>query len=76
MEIIKIKGVKDISKFENYVASSLVDIAYFEEAKDDTILLSIESNISLDNEDDKKWLAELINKALIECQEPSAKVVW
>lgn len=76
MELIKIKGIKNASKFEDYVASSLVDVAYFEEAIEDTVTLSVESDINLDNEEDRKWITELINEGLLECQELSAKIIF
>ena len=73
--MIKIKGVENLSRFEDYVSSSLVDIAYFEGAVEDTITLSLESDVDLDNEEDRKWIIELISKGLLECQESSAKII-
>jgi len=75
MKMIKIKGVENLSRFEDYVSSSLVDIAYFEGAVEDTITLSLESDVDLDNEEDRKWIIELISKGLLECQESSAKII-
>lgn len=76
MKLIKIKGIVNPSKFEDYVASSLVDIAYIDEIIGDTITLSLESEIDLDNTEDRKWISELINEGLLECEELSAKIIW
>ncbi len=74
MNMIKITGISDPSKFDNYVASNLVDVAYVEEINDDTIILSLEGGIDLDNEDDRKWVTGLIEQAISECDEGYAKM--
>lgn len=76
MKLIKIKGILNASSFDNYVSSTLVDIVYFEEIKDGVVILSVEDFVNLDNEKDRKWITELINKGLLECQELSAKIVF
>lgn len=76
MKLIKIEGVLNTSNFDDYVSSTLVDIVYFEEVKDGIVVLSVEDFINLDKEKDRKWITELINKGLLECQELSAKIAF
>ena len=76
MNRIKITGISDLSKFDNYVASNLVDVAYVEEINDATIILSLEDGIDLDNEDDKRWITGLIEQAISECDEWFAKMFF
>gem|GEM_PF-3204072 len=76
IKLITINGVADPSKFENYVSSSLVDIAYVEDVVKDTVVVLIEPGIDLNNVEDRKWIAELITKGLRECGEMSANIIW
>lgn len=76
MKLIKIKGILNTSNFDDYVSSTLVDIVYFEGFKDGIVMLSVEDFINLDKEKDREWIAGLINKGLLECQETSATIVF
>ena len=60
---------------DDYVASNLVDVAYVEAINDNAVTLSLESEINLDDIENKKWITGLIDQALVECQESSAKIV-
>lgn len=75
MQKIEITGVVNSSKLENYINSDMIDIVYVDKIDNGTFTLLLENEIHLDNPDDKKWLLELINQALIKCQEYTARIV-
>ncbi|RYD58649.1 MAG: hypothetical protein EOP56_03420 [Sphingobacteriales bacterium] len=74
MKRIKLKGIKNPSKFEDAVDSSLIDIAYVETTIGGIITLSIDSEVEIKNTKDKEWILELVNMVLTECEETSAEV--
>lgn len=76
MEKIKIIGISNLSRLENYIDSNMIDIMYVGEIYDDVITLLFEREIHLDNSNDKEWILELINQALSQCQEHNAKVMF
>lgn len=76
MKRIKIIGVSNPKNLENYIASSLVDVAYVDKIDTAGVTLLLENGIDVDNEDDKKWISDLLSSALIECKEYSAKIIF
>jgi hypothetical protein len=60
---------------DNYFSSSMVDIAYIDKVKGDTVTLLIEDDININNEEDEKWLLGLLHQALQKCEEYSAKII-
>lgn len=76
MKKIKITGVSNIAKLEEYVDSNMIDIMYVEESFDDSIILSIENEVKLYDPKDKEWLHGLISQALSKCEENNAKITW
>jgi hypothetical protein len=53
----------------------MVDIAYIDKVKGDTVTLLIEDDININNEEDEKWLLDLLHQALQKCEEYSAKII-
>lgn len=76
MKKIQLLDISNPVKLENYIDSHMVDIAYIDEIKNDSISLLIEPAIDIDKPDDKMWLQEILQKAFIECQEDSVKIIW
>jgi len=76
MNLIKITNISNPSKFDDYVASSLVDVVYIEEISNNTVILSLEEGIDLNNLNDKQWVTGLIEQAITDCKELSAKIVF
>jgi len=76
MNVIKIKGITNPARFEDYIASDLVDIILNREIVGNIIILTPENDINLNNMEDRKWITEIISEGLLECQELSAKIVF
>lgn len=76
MKKIQLLDISNPVKLENYIDSHMVDIVYIDEIKNDSISLLIEPAIDIDKPDDKMWLQEILQKAFIECQEDSVKIIW
>jgi hypothetical protein len=75
MKTIKITQIINLPMLDNYFSSSMVDIAYIDKVKGDTVTLLIEDDININNEEDEKWLLDLLHQALQKCEEYSAKII-
>lgn len=76
MQKIQLIGIINLEKLENYIESSMIDIAYIDEVQNDSIRLLLDERIDIENPDDKIWLDELFKKAFLECQEYKVKIIW
>ena len=54
----------------------MIDIVCVDESINDNVILLIESEVNLNDPKDKEWLCGLISKALSECGENSAEIIF
>lgn len=76
MQKIQLIDVGNPIKLENYIDAHMVDIAYIDEIKNDSISLLLDEDVNINKPDDKKWLQELLQKAFLECQEYKVQIIW
>ncbi len=74
MSTVKIIDASNPQRVGEYIDSNLIDIAYVDNIKEDTLAISLEDSIDLDCPEDKAWITELLIQALVESGENSAKI--
>lgn len=78
MDEIIIKRIKNVSNLDEYISSTLIDIAYTKEKGINFIIVELDDRAELDlqNENDKNFLFDIFQIAFKECQEEEAEIMF
>lgn len=73
---VRLIGLRDSKRFDEHVASTLVDIAYVERMAGPVVDLILESDLGRDaqNAHDREWITRVIEETLAECGETAVQI--
>lgn len=76
MQKIQLIEIVNPIKLEIYINANMVDIAYVDKVKNNSISVLLDEQVDINNPEDKIWLDELFKKCFLESEELNVKIIW